>query len=54
MLEKMQNSKKIRRFGLAACAGGTEADDSFVVYSSNAHDRLHFAIALHSTSNTVL
>ena len=55
MLEKMQNSKKIEEFGLAACAGGTEADDSFVVYSSNAHDRLHVAIALHSTiSNTVL
>ena len=47
MLEKMQNSK--RSFGVAACAEGTEAGDSFVVYSSNAHDRLHVAIALHST-----
>ena len=46
---KDANSKKLRRFGVAACAGGTEAGDSFVVYSSNAHDRLHGAIALHST-----
>ena len=49
MLEKMQNPKKLRKFEVAALAGGTEAGDSFVVYSSNAHERLHGAIAQHST-----
>ena len=46
---KLKEIEKIWSGSLRTCAEGTEAGDSFVVYSSNAHDQLHGAIALHST-----